>query len=103
MPEIASIGHGSVGPIDRSNHRVDRNEAAAASPRADSPRRGDRVELSDHARFLDELRRMPDVRQARVDAVRQAIADGTYETEERLEAAIDALMDELSPDEGAEH
>ncbi|MDY7110264.1 MAG: flagellar biosynthesis anti-sigma factor FlgM [Planctomycetota bacterium] len=56
------------------------------------------MELSDHARFLDQLRRLPEVRSEHVEAVRQAIADGTYETEPRLEAAIDRLIQELRGD-----
>jgi hypothetical protein len=34
-------------------------------------------------------------RQARLAEVRREIAAGTYETHERLEAAVDALLDEL--------
>jgi negative regulator of flagellin synthesis FlgM len=53
------------------------------------------VELSDHARFLDELRRLPDVRSDRVEEVRQAIAEGAYETDGRLERAIDRLIQDF--------
>jgi anti-sigma28 factor (negative regulator of flagellin synthesis) len=35
-------------------------------------------------------------RQARLAEVRRQIAAGTYETHERLEAAADALLDELA-------
>ena len=34
-------------------------------------------------------------REAHLAEIRRQIADGTYETPERLEAAVDALLDEL--------
>ena len=95
MPDVSSIGHGSVSPLNRgagsssasSNgvHRTQREDTNS-----------DRVELSDHARLLDQIRRMPDVRTDRVEQVREAIARGEYETEERLNEAVERLVDELS-------
>lgn len=99
MPDISSIGHESVGPLDRTTPPHARGETSSPSRIGRPPQRpGDRVELSDHARFLDQLRRLPEVRSEHVEAVRQAIADGTYETEPRLEAAIDRLIQELRGD-----
>ena len=37
-----------------------------------------------------------DVRLDRVNSIRSAIADGTYETAEKLDVAIDRLLDRLS-------
>lgn len=93
MPDISSIGHESVGPLDRAAPPHARGDTTP-TPQVDRPpqRPGDRVELSDHARFLDELRRLPNVRSDRVEEVRQSIASGTYETEARLERAIDRLI-----------
>jgi negative regulator of flagellin synthesis FlgM len=54
----------------------------------------DRVELSAHARLLDRLLQLPDVRMELVETVRQAIRDGTYETPEKLEAAVDRLLEQ---------
>ncbi len=96
MPDISSIGHGSVGPVDRSAQQSTRRDNAPPE-KADSPplRPGDSVELSDHARFLDTMRHMPATRHDRIEQVRQQISDGTFETEEKLETAIDRLLDEL--------
>jgi len=69
-------------------------EAAPAAPRWAEGR--DRVELSDHARHLDAIRAMPDVRMARVEAIKQAIASGTYESPEKLQAAIEGLLRDIS-------
>jgi anti-sigma28 factor (negative regulator of flagellin synthesis) len=37
---------------------------------------------------------LPDVRIELVESVRQAIRDGTYETPEKLEAAVERLLEE---------
>ena len=92
MPEIPSIGQGSVGPVNRAagvsplNGRLQRHEH--------NGRAGDRVELSAHATLLNRLLQMPDVRTELVERVRQAIADGTYETPEKLDAAVAKLLKE---------
>jgi negative regulator of flagellin synthesis FlgM len=55
----------------------------------------DSVEISDAARMLDQARDIPEVRQDRIDAIRNEIAAGTYETEEKLNIAIERLLDEI--------
>jgi anti-sigma28 factor (negative regulator of flagellin synthesis) len=52
------------------------------------------VEVSDVARFLDELRRLPSVRLDRIESIRQAIEAGAYETEQKLDTALDRLLSE---------
>ena len=94
MAEIPSVGqNNSVGSIGRVTGSVPysvppRNQQVTET-------RPDRVELSDHARLLDRLRQMPEVRSELVSAIRQAIADGTYDTPEKLNAAVGQLLDEL--------
>jgi anti-sigma28 factor (negative regulator of flagellin synthesis) len=39
---------------------------------------------------------MPDVRVARVEAIKQAIASGTYESPEKLQAAIEGVLRDIS-------
>jgi negative regulator of flagellin synthesis FlgM len=57
-------------------------------------RRGsDRVEVSQMALYLNKLRTLP-IRQDLVDSVRQQIAQGTYDTPEKLEAALNAMIDD---------
>jgi negative regulator of flagellin synthesis FlgM len=55
----------------------------------------DRVEISEMAVFLDKISRLPDVRQEKVQAVRDQIARGTYETPDKVEKAVEELMKEL--------
>jgi anti-sigma28 factor (negative regulator of flagellin synthesis) len=57
-------------------------------------RRGsDRVEVSQMALYLNKLRDLP-VRQDLIDSVRQQIAQGNYDTPEKLAAALNELIDD---------
>ena len=106
MSDLSSIGgvNGSVGSVTRvpssapvsATGRFDQltdPAVQAASPAAEA----DRVELSDFARYLDQLRQLPDIRQSVIDRVRQAIDSGTYETDDKLNAAIDQWAREELP------
>ena len=95
MTEISTIGHGSVGPINRAAPTSAYQATEKPSPDGE-PVAGDRVELSRHALLLDRLRQLPDVRTDLVDAVSAAISDGTYETNEKLNTAVARLIEELS-------
>ena len=66
-------------------------EDRAAAPR----REGDRVELSNRARIIAQLRDLPAVRTEVVDRVRGEITAGRYITDDRVDLAIDALVEEL--------
>lgn len=90
MSDIAPINFSpaSFDPISSGSERAARRETPAVRP-------SDRVELSDRARYLDKLSRMPAVRSDLVDSVRAQIAAGTYQTMDRLEGAIQSLADEL--------
>ena len=68
---------------------------AQSLTRPESPQIADQVDISDAARSLEQVRDMPDIRQDRVEAVRQQIAEGAYETPARLNAAIERLLDEI--------
>lgn len=62
-----------------------------------TPRDTDRVELSMVAQtlspFLNQLKQNP-VRQELVDQIRQQIAAGVYDTPEKLDQALDAMIDD---------
>lgn len=81
---VASLSHASSSSIRRS-------EMFDPAPSSDG---ADRVELSDMARLLAKMRDMPTVRQDRVDHVRSAIDRGLYESDDRLDLAIDKLIQE---------
>ena len=92
MPEIPSIGHGSVGPINRAAG-LSADQVGPKAPELNG-RAGDRVELSLRARMLDRLRQLPEVRTELVAAVKTAIDGGTYETPEKLDVAVRQLFQE---------
>jgi negative regulator of flagellin synthesis FlgM len=64
-------------------------ETATPKPRA--PR--DELELSQAGKMLDQLSQDPDVRQERITRIKEAIANGTYDTDEKLQAALLKLFD----------
>ena len=96
MPEIPSIGHGSVGPINRAASVSAYQSADTEKVRDASRPLGDRVELSRHARLLDQLRQLPEVRSDLVEQIKRSIEDGTYESAEKLDAALERLIEDLA-------
>ena len=46
--------------------------------------------------MLDAIRELPDIRQDRVQQLRAAIADGSYETADKLDGALERLLDEIA-------
>ncbi len=58
-------------------------------------RPSDRVEISERARLLSKIAAMPDIRSDVVDRVRGEIANGTYETDDKLDSAVQNVLDEL--------
>ncbi len=95
MPDISSVGHGSVGPMDRAVSGFSSLRAGASSVNRVIKQLGDRVELSEQARLMALLRQLPDVRHDRIENIRTAIAEGSYVTDEKLSVSIDRLLDDL--------
>lgn len=58
-------------------------------------RGSDSVELSSQARLLSKLKELPDIREGLVDSVRAQIDAGQYETDERLDTAINGMLEDL--------
>lgn len=66
---------------------------AGGSVQAGVPR--DHVEISPLGRMLEGIDRLPEIRHEKVEEIRRQIASGVYETPEKLELALDRLIDEL--------
>jgi negative regulator of flagellin synthesis FlgM len=60
-----------------------------------SPAIRDELELSPMGQLLDKVQELPDIRSDLVARIRAEIAAGTYETEEKLEIALERLLDEI--------
>ncbi len=56
----------------------------------------DTVQISDSARYLSEIKNLPDTRTDKVQAARDSIAAGKFETPTRLNGTVDALLQELN-------
>jgi negative regulator of flagellin synthesis FlgM len=69
----------------------------AAERTAQAGQAGDVIELSMVAQLAAKIQDLPEVRTEVVARVKEEIAAGTYETPERMEIAVDRLMDELFP------
>ena len=46
--------------------------------------------------MLDGISRLPEIRHEKVEEIRRQIADGSYETPDKIQVALDRLLDELS-------
>ncbi|HEX4148307.1 MAG TPA: flagellar biosynthesis anti-sigma factor FlgM [Pirellulales bacterium] len=55
----------------------------------------DQLDISPAGQLLDQINQMPDIRQDRVSQLRSAIAGGTYETDDKLNTAVNNLLDEI--------
>ncbi len=85
-----------ISPIARSA-AAGYEPLAKIGPQPGSPtvdRGHDQVELSDSARLLAKIRENP-VRSELIDRVRAEIDAGSYETEDKLDAAIEELLSDL--------
>jgi negative regulator of flagellin synthesis FlgM len=74
-------------------HAPFRGQSAKQTPAAQGA--GDRVEISPAAEAAIQAAESGGVRQDLVNSIRAEIAAGTYETPEKLDAALERLLDEI--------
>jgi negative regulator of flagellin synthesis FlgM len=55
----------------------------------------DELQLSTAAQMASKLSEIPDIRWDRVNAIKTAIADGSYMTDDKVNMAVDRLLDEI--------
>ena len=55
----------------------------------------DELSISPEADLLARIGELPDVRQEKIDEIRAQIANGSYETQEKLDIAVSRLLDEF--------
>ena len=67
--------------------------AAATAPKRRTRRR--RTTSNDNQKFLVRLQALPEVRRDVVRRIRNELHQGTYVTQEKLDAALDLLLREL--------
>lgn len=82
-----------VSPTSASRPAGNSNPATESQPL--SPR--DEVEISSAGEMLDRLNQSSEIRAERLAQIRAAIEAGEYETPEKLEAALEKMLDEIDP------
>lgn len=73
------------------------NQEAPTSKSISSPQ--DELEISSAGRMLDEMTNNPEMRAERLAQIKAAIDDGTYETDEKLDAALSRLLNQIDDSE----
>ncbi|HYE60841.1 MAG TPA: flagellar biosynthesis anti-sigma factor FlgM [Phycisphaerales bacterium] len=91
MSELAPIGPGRLASINPATAAAAR---AAYRPATSVERGDDEVHVSTAAHLMAKLRENP-IREDLVAEVREQIQQGTYETPEKLDAAISELEGDL--------
>ena len=70
----------------------------SAAPQGAAPRsaRGaDQLDISPEANYVSRTRDIPEIRADRVAEIRAQIASGAYETPEKIDIALERLLDEI--------
>lgn len=68
-----------------------------AAPSVTAPQ--DELEISSAGKMLDRLSETPEVRAERIAQIKEAIENGAYDTDEKLEAALSKMFDSLGIDD----
>ena len=90
------------------NRKPKQGRSAAKSPKAPgkkpptAKRKPTAEETETVQRLLVKIKQLPDVREELVARVRGQIDAGTYETPERLDQAVERMMEEVFSDEADE-
>ena len=92
VSDISLINGVTCGRVEAPETVTDRGGPVRAEPAA---RPSDRADISDRARLLSRLAALPATRTDLVAAIRQQITDGTYETVDRLDEAVQNLLGEI--------
>lgn len=83
---ISGIGRTQAAGGIRPADQIDTPATSALAPQ-------DEVQISAAAQSLDELSRTADVRMERIAQIQQEIAEGIYDSDEKLDAALDRFLD----------
>jgi anti-sigma28 factor (negative regulator of flagellin synthesis) len=88
--------HGPGGVTGPERPAAPHPEKTQGVDRPSSPERiVDQVQISEQAHYLEKLSQVPPIRYERVAELQRLIENGTYETSERIEGAVEKLLEEL--------
>ncbi len=75
-----------------SPHRLN---ASSPTGQTVASREADQLDISREADIVSRVRDLPEIRSDRVAAIKAQIAAGMYETDEKINIALDRLLDEI--------
>lgn len=94
--EVRGLSSASpMSPINRPDSTPGLEKSQPAGPT--SPK--DEVEISAVGKMLDDASRTPGIREQRLAEIKAAIEAGTYETPEKLELALNRMVEQMKLDE----
>ncbi|MBY0112305.1 MAG: flagellar biosynthesis anti-sigma factor FlgM [Phycisphaerales bacterium] len=108
---VGGVGGGGGVPAAAANKAqaasVVGRYAGTAGPRpttgAGVQRAGDQVDFSSVSRsvapFIEKLKKGPQIREAVVAQVRKEIAEGSYDTPQKMDEALDGMIDDVLEDQ----
>ena len=79
-------------PTPAPHHKLAPN-TTAPKPAASQT---DQVDISAAAQRAAQIHEIPDIRADKVAAAKTAIAEGSYETDQKLDIALERLLDEIA-------
>ena len=89
----------NIGPIEAAGGMtpISRTRLEATKPSSGIPNsiQVDRVEISQIARLMSEVSSLPEVRAEKIVQVRAEIEAGTYITPEKLDIAVERLLEDI--------
>jgi negative regulator of flagellin synthesis FlgM len=65
------------------------------APAAEAGQIQDELQLSEAGQLMSKAHDLPEIRWDRVNQIRAQIADGTYETDDKMRVALGRLLDEI--------
>ncbi len=92
MSDIGNIG----GPLGlQSVQAITNQRSVEASVPDNAEGEFDTVEISFLSEMLGRLRDLPDIRTDKVASIREAIQNGTYDVEGKLDVAVERMLQDL--------
>jgi len=74
-------------------HNVQRSRP---TENANATSQADQLDLSEAAQALSNISDIPEIRSDRIEAIRTQIAEGVYDSPDKLDTAIDRILDEMA-------
>jgi anti-sigma28 factor (negative regulator of flagellin synthesis) len=94
MSQVADLSQRLVNPLD-THKREGMVKRANPETTTTMVRGSDKLEVSQLATILSKMSALPPVRQELIDRVKSEIQAGTYESPEKIDAALDEMVREL--------